>query len=46
MNNKLNTFLDNIFKDLDIYFYTIDNLFKKIVIFSGYSILEISIVDR
>jgi len=46
MNNNLKTFLEGVFKNLDIYFYTIDNLFNKIVIFSGWYILEVSIINR
>jgi hypothetical protein len=46
MEKKLKSFLDNIFKDLNVYFYTIDNLFNKIIIFSGVYILEVSTVDR
>jgi hypothetical protein len=45
-NNKLDTFLKYIFKNINIYFYTIDNLFNKIIIFSGWYILEISLKNK
>ncbi len=46
MVNKLNTLLLEIFKQINIYFFTIDNIFSKIVIFSQDYIIEISLLDR
>jgi len=46
MQNNLKTFLDKLFINSWVYFYTIDNLFNKIVIFCWGYILEVSTIDR
>jgi len=43
---KLKLLLSSIFKHLDVYFFTVDHNFRKIIIFTGSFILEVSTVDR
>jgi hypothetical protein len=45
MNNKLKILLEKILKNEDIYFFTIDNLFNKIVVFSQKFIIEICLFN-
>lgn len=44
--DKLIFFIDNILNNHNIYFYTIDYIFHKIIIFSWNFILEVSLNDR
>lgn len=43
-NSKLKYLLSNIFKNTNVYFFTIDNLFRKVIIFSWEFILMVSFI--
>ena len=44
--SKLKKIIDELLKNTWVYFYTIDHLFKKIVIFVWEFIIEVSIIDK
>jgi len=46
MKTKLHFFLEKILANSDVYFYTIDHLFNKIIFFLWSYILEVSTIER
>lgn len=45
-NEKINVLLNKLFINSDVFYYTIDYLFQKIIIFSWNFIIEISLVNK